>query len=97
MGAGALLDPTFCIFVLTQHVCSPIVPKFLKADCPSFRVIFEQDSIISVVMVREILISDVYLHITRAAAENPVDGTSEESRIQYAPLTDTGCCEETVR
>ena len=26
MGTGALPIPTFCIFVLTQDVCSPIVP-----------------------------------------------------------------------
>ena len=35
--------------------------------------------------------------MTNAAAEDPVDGASQEIKGQSAPLTDTGCCEETVR
>ena len=59
--------------------------------------LFAQDGIVSVAEVREIYISDVNSRITSAVADIPVDGTTEEKSGQYAPLTDTVCCEETVR
>ena len=83
-----------CIFVLIQDVFSPIGPasfflKFLKVGCPASKALFQQDGVVSVVEVRDIFISDAYSQITNAAAEDPVDGTIEESRGQYAHLTDT--------
>ena len=80
-----------------QPHCSGLVFKFLMALYPASWALFEQDGIVSVVELREIFVSDVHSQITNAAAEDSVAGTVEESRSRYAPLTDTGCCEETVR
>ena len=84
--ADTLPGLTFCIFVLTQNVCGPIVPasssNFLRLVVQPPRLLFDRDDVVSVVEVRAIFISDVYSHITRAAAEDPVDGTTEESSDQ---------------
>ena len=74
-----------------QLQCSCHIFKFLKAGCPDSWALFEQDD------VRENLISDVYSQITSAAVVDPVDDTAEENKSQYAPLTNAGCYEETVR
>ena len=94
MGTGALPDPTFYNFALTQDMCSPIflaTSKFLKAGCLTSRALFEMNGIVR--QRSRGFISYFYSQITSSAAEDPVGGTAEESRGQYAPfLMDNGCC-----
>ena len=100
MEAGAIPNPTLCIFVLTRDVqphYSGLILKFLKACCPASMAFFEHDGVVSVAKARKIFISDVYSQITSAAAEDPVNDMAEESRSQYAPSMDTGYFEENVR
>ena len=84
MGVGALQDSTFfnlCFDTGYVHPhCSDLFFKLVKAGCPASWAVFALDCVVSVVKIREIFISDVHNQITTAAAEDPVDGTAEESR-----------------
>ena len=91
---GSWRTPGFHIFHLcfdpgcVLH-CNPIVPAS-SSNFESWLVgpppwaLFEQDSNVSAVEVCEIFIFDVYSQITSAATEAPVNGTTEESRWQWA-------------
>ena len=75
-----------------QHKWSGLAFKFLKTSCPTACALIEQVGVVGAVDVGDILMSDVCSWITSTTAEDPVDGMGEESKGQYAPLTDTGCC-----